>query len=306
MDWNWFFSALAQSCAAIVGLMGAFIFTKIVGNQASFRQRRTDYESLEIEAQRLVQELDRRWFEWYNQKTLEDELADLQEILRNEEDLGEPESYLQELDKSVFVERSKLLAEIQFAIDTERSHRHPRGGSSSTSQFRPRVADMRLSHMMMMNGLRPKLEAERERIDRLVVDTRAHSRKIESFVRESRGRPEMSTAILTSICSCLLLFYVGVIYPLGLLPADNFNAATISMSAIPEAVLSFRGLLLGVVTIVFSAVMIGFGYLNSRMLLDEQLLQELEKFANVDMYSSYLASMEDNLARNCSSSPTDD
>ena len=82
MDWNWFFSALAQSCAAIVGLMGAFIFTKIVGNQASFRQRRTDYESLEIEAQRLVQELDRRWFEWYNQKTLEDELVDLQEILR--------------------------------------------------------------------------------------------------------------------------------------------------------------------------------------------------------------------------------
>jgi len=298
MDWNWFFSALAQSCAAIVGLMGAFIFTKIVGNQASMRQRRADFESLRIEAQRLVQELDRRWFDWYNQRTLEDELVDLQEVLRKEEELGDPKSYYHELDRSVFVERSKLLKAIQSAIDTEHSRRDPRGDNSSTSQFHPRQADLRLSHIMLMNDLRPKLEAERESIDRLVVDTRVHSRRIDSFVRESRGRPETSTAILASICACLLLFYVGVIYPLGLLPADNFNAATMSMSAIPAAVLTFRGALLGIVTIVFSAVMVGFGHLNSRMVLDEHLLQELEEFAEIGRYSKYLAFMEENLAQN--------
>jgi len=40
VDWNWFFSALAQSTAAIVGLIGAFVFTKIVNNQAAFAVKR--------------------------------------------------------------------------------------------------------------------------------------------------------------------------------------------------------------------------------------------------------------------------
>jgi hypothetical protein len=185
---------LVLQCAGTIvrrdcGANGAFIFTKIVGNQASMRQRRADFESLRIEAQRLVQELDRRWFDWYNQRTLEDELVDLQEVLRKEEELGDPKSYYHELDRSVFVERSKLLKAIQSAIDTEHSRRDPRGDNSSTSQFHPRQADLRLSHIMLMNDLRPKLEAERESIDRLVVDTRVHSRRIDSlFANHAAGQ----------------------------------------------------------------------------------------------------------------------
>ena len=30
MDWNWFFSSFAQSSAAIVGIFGAFLITKIL------------------------------------------------------------------------------------------------------------------------------------------------------------------------------------------------------------------------------------------------------------------------------------
>ncbi|MCH7733340.1 MAG: hypothetical protein IIB44_12675 [Candidatus Marinimicrobia bacterium] len=37
-DWNWFFSALAQSAAAIVGIFAAFIITKIVNNQSTLNQ----------------------------------------------------------------------------------------------------------------------------------------------------------------------------------------------------------------------------------------------------------------------------
>ena len=35
MDWNWFFSSLAQSTAAIVGLIGAFVFTKMVNSEGA-------------------------------------------------------------------------------------------------------------------------------------------------------------------------------------------------------------------------------------------------------------------------------
>lgn len=39
VDWNWFFSALAQSFAAIVGLIGAFLATKILNSETSFKKR---------------------------------------------------------------------------------------------------------------------------------------------------------------------------------------------------------------------------------------------------------------------------
>jgi len=35
-DWNWFFSSLSQSSAAIVGIFGAFIITKILSNNSNF------------------------------------------------------------------------------------------------------------------------------------------------------------------------------------------------------------------------------------------------------------------------------
>jgi len=39
MDWNWFFSAVAQSMAAIVGLIGAFVTTKILSKESLFKKR---------------------------------------------------------------------------------------------------------------------------------------------------------------------------------------------------------------------------------------------------------------------------
>ena len=30
IDWNWFFSAFAQSGAAIIGIIGAFVISKII------------------------------------------------------------------------------------------------------------------------------------------------------------------------------------------------------------------------------------------------------------------------------------
>lgn len=39
MDWNWFFSSLAQSVAALVGVFSAFVITKIVNNQSEFSSK---------------------------------------------------------------------------------------------------------------------------------------------------------------------------------------------------------------------------------------------------------------------------
>jgi hypothetical protein len=48
MNEYWFFSALAQSTAAIVGIFSAFIITKMISNQSKFNENLSkinkDYE----------------------------------------------------------------------------------------------------------------------------------------------------------------------------------------------------------------------------------------------------------------------
>lgn len=41
MDWNWFFSSVAQSVAALVGIFSAFITARIVSNESGFTRRNT-------------------------------------------------------------------------------------------------------------------------------------------------------------------------------------------------------------------------------------------------------------------------
>lgn len=51
-DWNWFFSSLSQSAAAIVGIFGAFIITKIFSNQTAFSEKTAKLNNYLIEAKK--------------------------------------------------------------------------------------------------------------------------------------------------------------------------------------------------------------------------------------------------------------
>jgi hypothetical protein len=58
MDYNWFFSSLAQSAAAIVGILGGFTITKILSNQAVFSQNKKQLKELKIQVDTIHKELD--------------------------------------------------------------------------------------------------------------------------------------------------------------------------------------------------------------------------------------------------------
>lgn len=53
MDWNWFFSSLAQSTAAIVSIFGAFIIAKILSNQNTFSKKKNRIKELIVSAKKI-------------------------------------------------------------------------------------------------------------------------------------------------------------------------------------------------------------------------------------------------------------
>ena len=287
MDWNWFFSALSQSCAAVVGIMGAFVFAKLVSNQADMKHRRASFDSLRVGAARLVAQLERRRFKWYNETKMKIDIFDLQGILLKEPELREPMDYYEELDFSPFLPKSDVLEVIRIEVESERQRR-------TDSSAGDRSASRSIKGGLI-NRERTRLEAERYQINDIAVEIRIHASQVRRFMDESKARPESSPLVTASIVVCILLFLVGVVYPLGMLPADGFEPNNLSLNAIPQALFSYRGLLLGVIALLFVATMVGFGVINKRLVLSDEQIDQLHAYGETSRYSRYLKICERNM-----------
>lgn len=53
IDWNWFFSSLAQSTAAIVSIFGAFVIARILSNQEIFSKKTNSLKELLCSAEKI-------------------------------------------------------------------------------------------------------------------------------------------------------------------------------------------------------------------------------------------------------------
>ena len=80
-DWNWFFSSVAQSAAAIVGIFGAFIVTKILANQSAYAEKSRRIQELITLGEKLVDATNRLSFEWYHKHDSAREIEDLEKLL---------------------------------------------------------------------------------------------------------------------------------------------------------------------------------------------------------------------------------
>src|SRR5215218_10358051 len=126
-DWNWFFSALPQCAAAIVGLGGAFLVTKIVNNEAEYGRNLAQAQQLLDEAMHLQDKLSARYFDWYNRHSLKSDFNRLWNKLKETKgDLLTAEQYYAQGIFSPFIPRAKILSKIEKTIRLVRLPPAPR------------------------------------------------------------------------------------------------------------------------------------------------------------------------------------
>lgn len=113
-DWNWFFSSIAQSAAAIVGIFGAFIVTKILANQTAFAERNLRIQELITLGQKLAEASSRLSFEWYHRNDSANEHEKLETLL-DEDDSQTPEALYERLRFSAYIPRANAIATIAHA-----------------------------------------------------------------------------------------------------------------------------------------------------------------------------------------------
>jgi hypothetical protein len=285
MDWNWFFSSLAQSSAAIVGVFTAFVITKIITNQADFSKNTAKTKDILNQCERFKDEASNRYFFWWSKHTLSDKLDSLESALIEDKVIKAAEQYYKTFDFPEFIERALVLDKIERRIRFYKNPEHKDkifGGIDG------------LAKKGIARNLRPQLDHEKELIDKLVVELRYHTRTVLSHYNYIKDDPESSSAISYSIVSAIALFFVGVIYPLSFTPIAAGQAPELALSAFSDILFSLRGILLSAISLIFVGMLTGFMIINSRLhhkQADKDALLYYSVFGN---YSRYLEIMEAN------------
>jgi hypothetical protein len=70
MDWNWFFSALAQSGAALIGIIGAFLISRVLNEKDVSNRILYEFREIAFKRTNVLNDINNIPFEWYNRNTI--------------------------------------------------------------------------------------------------------------------------------------------------------------------------------------------------------------------------------------------
>lgn len=300
-DWNWFFSSVAQSAAAIVGIFGAFIVTQILANQSAYADKSRRMQELITLGEKLVDATGRLAFDWYHKHDTANEVVDLEELLK-EDETEEPESLYAKLRFSPYIAKADVIQTI-IRVKSHREERLRREREEARRKMERRNLGNAFALAIPTSYdlpdasrylLQPNLTKERDEIDAMYTEARHHARVVSDFHGLVHSHPESSTLITAALILILTLFFAGVIYPLSFMPLPTNWEPTLSFSEIPNFLFSLRGALLAGVSILFTAMLAMFFILNIRMRYPQALLEQLEQYKNLSKYSIYFANREEN------------
>ena len=282
MDWNWFFSSVAQSLAALVGIIAAFVITTVVANQAEYSQRLAKAADLLETSRTLVDRLDGRYFDWFNKRKLEAAVSSVKYRV----DRGAPKdaaSLYELLAVPRYLPRDAVLKELDQELRRlERPEPRTSLGFTRSLLIPPVSTD-----------LSNKVDEEGEMIEQLAIETKSHARLVEQFVNAIRNNPQDPPLLRFSIVALLALFFVGVVFPLFMLPVPASipvgEAPTFPTGIAWSRLASPKGLILCFSSVIFTGVCASFYVVSTRLRYPAATLVELRQFAEPAAYSSFLA-----------------
>jgi hypothetical protein len=287
MDWNWFFSSLAQSVAALVGIFAAFIITKVLQNESEFSRKSAKLRKLLATTEKYREALAVRRFRWVSNRFLEYALMDVDRLLERD-DPREPIEYYKLLDFPGYLPLSFVLEKIEERIDAF----EPRSVEKSESE------DLAIGPARSLTKQERRIcelaSEERDLIHSLVVDINQHIRLTELHLSEVEDDPESSSLVTMSIFATVLLFFAGVMLPLTFLPLSAGDLRLPSLGVWFAGLISVKGLLLIVVAVIFVSIMSVFWYVNRSSRYKRGEVAHLRESTSLESYSPYLKVRQEN------------
>lgn len=286
MDYNWLFSSIAQSTAAIVAVFSAFIITKIINNQSQFEANKRRIKSALNESKKFKELVTYRRIGWYSQYLINRETKRLEKKCKSgKKPRSAEEYYFITPGFPAFIKRDGIIERIQSVMNLPVT-------ASKGSDFQNAFTDFQSVQDMSEEQM---IRDEQNEIYSLIAEVKHHILLLNDLVEELQANNEHSPVIKWSIIASMSLFFIGVIYPLGFLPMpQTLWKLDLSFKHIPSNIFSFNGILLFIFALVFTGINIYFLKVNSHMVHDHQLVEELKANSDFENYHVYFKNMEYN------------
>jgi len=297
MDWNVFFSTISQTSGAIVGIFAAFLITKIIAIQTEHSKVKEKINIFLSKSKTLVLESDIRNFEEYNKCFAKEECKKIAEIYEKTKIILSDEEYYEKLKFSPYQSKDESMSYIRMALvelqknideEKERYNSYNRGLG-----FDSRILEIQNK---VMNSFTPInvtnfLKEENELIKSLKVKVITNIHESELIVNEMASERNGRFLVTISIIAVLLLFYMGVVYPLTFLPLNVNQEVNLSLAILLDSILSIKGFFLGLISFVFSGLMLVFLYINISLRHDEGTVGMLMYYSKMKSYTNFFCNI---------------
>ncbi|MCT4627907.1 hypothetical protein [Halodesulfovibrio sp.] len=325
MDWNIFFSTVSQTSGAIIGIFAAFLITRIIASQTEFNQHKERLVELLQDSKKLANEVNARSFSWYNKVVAKDQLEELIEELYEYGSNMVATDYYDKLNFSPFQNKQDALQQIEDALSKENEKRQRELEAQAALKKRELEAQAALkkSHINVgdmleyglamhgqailaqpvitphriksLNKLLDNRDTELSRIHKLFIPLSHQVDKNSDFLKSIKKGNETSVLINASLLAITLLFFVGVVYPLSLLPYHETTSVTFNLTSFWATLASSKGAILFLISLIFTGLMSIFFYTNLTLKYDATQIKKLEKYSTQSGYSEYLENYYNNM-----------
>lgn len=275
MDWNWFYSSVAQSSAALVGVLGAYTFARLVALKTAAREAEARLQDHLAKASAFRARAKNMQFDQAAEQRQYRALRQVSIVILEAPPTTDPYTILYDHHDSFscFVAEEQSAKAIEKAIADCKEHlKRGRAPSDFTSSF------TNGDHELAGDRHR-ELEAFAAEVEQHVNSLRTIGGSLVDFLQ---GR----TAIWVLILECCVLFGAGVVWPLLYLPQPHEGRATGDLAS------GSKNLMIVVVTVVFMAFLVYLGLSQRAIRLKPMDIALARKYSRMRNYHPALGAYE--------------
>lgn len=237
LDWNWFFSSFCQSAAALIGIIAAFVISRLLGLTEKVNISIAEFDNLVIQFQKIKDSLKKRDFHWHTKILVRYDKKLQESVKRGDFD---------NLGQSDVLKKIYSLVNISYKIDkavwegfvpifTEyNSHKNETTIAKSLRLISDPGGD---EIEIMPLGSQQRLNKENEIINQLDLESNTLIRYFSKNLQDLKSFEGTIKPLRIIVQLLMVSFFFTVIYPLHFMPVDTkqglvliFNMADIAKS----------------------------------------------------------------------------
>lgn len=264
-DWNWFFSSFCQSAAALIGIIGAFLISRLLGISEKINSTISEFDNLKIEYNKIILNINNCHFSWFTKMHVTYN-SDLREQIKNGDfdNLNKEEildkiynldTRLFKIDKAVFESFEKIYEEYKPSYT-------PLGNGISMKNV-----NFAGAFDIPPKGLWDSLSEEKSSIDKLEIESKTLIQYFEHNLQSLNSFDDSIKPLKIIIILLLFAFPLTVIYPLHFMPMlPNANPViTYNLCDIFHLIFTFKFFMLFVFFVLVESIFAYFLHITNQL-----------------------------------------